>query len=55
MKRILITGTNDFVGTNLTEKWEVRHVLYGFDMNRTPKNGVNAIYGWNQLAEIPEK
>ncbi len=37
MKRILITGINGFVGTNLTKKWEVRHVLYGFDINRTQK------------------
>ena len=51
---ILITGINGFVGTNLTENWEGHHVLYGLDINQAPKDGVKAIYGWDQLAEIPE-
>jgi nucleoside-diphosphate-sugar epimerase len=54
MKRILITGINGFVGSNFTEKWKESHVLYGLDINQTPKNEVKAIYGWDQLAEIPE-
>ena len=54
MKRILITGINGFVGTNLTENWEGHHVLYGLDINQTPKDGVKAIYGWDQLTEIPK-
>ncbi|MFY9118542.1 MAG: hypothetical protein WAN90_07655 [Dysgonamonadaceae bacterium] len=53
MKRILITGINGFVGTDFTEKWKESHVLYGLDINLSPKNGVKAIYDWNQLAEIP--
>ena len=51
---ILITGINGFVGTNLTENWEGHHVLYGLDINQIPKKGVKTIYGWDQLAEIPE-
>jgi nucleoside-diphosphate-sugar epimerase len=51
---ILITGINGFVGTNLTENWKGHHALYGLDINLSPKDGVKAIYGWDQLAEIPE-
>jgi nucleoside-diphosphate-sugar epimerase len=51
---ILITGINGFVGSNFIEKWKESHVLYGLDINQTPKNEVKAIYGWDQLAEIPE-
>lgn len=51
---ILITGINGFVGTNLTENWEGHHVLYGLDINQAPKDGVKAIYSWEQLTEIPK-
>lgn len=52
---ILITGINGFVGSNFTEKWKGHHILlYGLDINLSPKDGVKAIYGWDQLAEIPE-
>jgi nucleoside-diphosphate-sugar epimerase len=51
---ILITGINGFVGSNFTEKWKEHHILYGLDINLSPKKGVKAIYGWDQLAEIPE-
>jgi nucleoside-diphosphate-sugar epimerase len=54
MKRILITGINGFVGSNFTEKWKGHHALYGLDINQIPKDGVKAIYDWDQLAEIPE-
>jgi nucleoside-diphosphate-sugar epimerase len=52
--KILITGINGFVGSNFTEKWKEYHVLYGLDINQAPKNGVIAIYNWEQLKEIPE-
>jgi len=52
--RILITGINGFVGSNFTEKWKEHHILYGLDINQAPKDGVKAIYGWDQLAKIPE-
>jgi nucleoside-diphosphate-sugar epimerase len=54
MKRILITGINGFVGSNFTEKWKGHHILYGLDINLSPKDGVKAIYGWDQLTEIPK-
>jgi len=51
---ILITGIQGFVGSNFTEKWKEHHILYGLDINLSPKDGVKAIYGWDQLAKIPE-
>ncbi len=51
---ILISGINGFVGTNLTENWEGHHVLYGLDINQAPKDGVKAIYSWEQLTKIPK-
>ena len=51
---ILITGINGFVGSNFTEKWKGHYALYGLDINLSPKDGVKAIYGWDQLAKIPE-
>ncbi len=49
---ILITGINGFVGSNFTEKWKEHHILYGLNINQAPKDGVKAIYGWDQLAKI---
>jgi nucleoside-diphosphate-sugar epimerase len=51
---ILISGINGFVGSNFTEKWKEHHILYGLDINQAPKDGVKAIYGWDQLTEIPK-
>ena len=51
---ILITGINGFVGSNFTEKWKEHHILYGLDITQNPKDGVIAIYSWEQLEEIPE-
>lgn len=51
---ILISGINGFVGSNFTEKWKGHHALYGLDINLSPKDGVRAIYGWDQLTEIPK-
>ena len=51
---ILITGINGFVGSNFTEKWKEHHILYGLDITQNPKDGVIAIYNWEQLTEIPE-
>ncbi|NMB48972.1 MAG: NAD-dependent epimerase/dehydratase family protein [Bacteroidales bacterium] len=51
---ILITGINGFVGSNFTEKWKEHHILYGLDITQNPKDGMIAIYNWEQLTEIPE-
>lgn len=51
---ILITGINGFVGSNFREKWKEHHILYGLDITQNPKDGMIAIYNWEQLTEIPE-
>lgn len=51
--KILITGINGFVGSNLTKEWRERHTLYGLDINQTPKEGVSKILNWEELNEIP--
>lgn len=51
--KILITGINGFIGSNFTEKWKECHILYGLDINQPLKEGVKAIYSWEQLEEIP--
>lgn len=50
---ILITGINGFVGTNFTKDWKENHILYGLDINQTAKDGVERIFNWEQLDEIP--
>ncbi|OPZ02923.1 MAG: GDP-6-deoxy-D-mannose reductase [Bacteroidetes bacterium ADurb.BinA395] len=51
--KILITGINGFVGSNLTKEWKGRHTLYGVDINQIPKEGVSKIFLWKELKEIP--
>ncbi len=52
--KILITGINGFVGSNFTKSWKNSHTLYGLDINQSPKEGVEKIYSWEQLDEIPQ-
>lgn len=50
---ILITGITGFVGTNFTKKWKNYHTLYGVDITQVPKEGVDQIFSWQDLAKIP--
>ena len=50
---ILITGISGFVGSNFTQSWKENHTLYGLDINQTPKAGIDRIFTWEQLNEIP--
>ena len=50
---ILITGINGFVGSNFTKDWSKNHILYGLDINQTPKQEVEKILNWEQLKDIP--
>ena len=52
--KILITGINGFVGSNFTRDWSKSHTLYGLDINQTPKTGVEKIFTWEALGEIPD-
>lgn len=53
MKKILITGINGFVGTSLTRDWNRDHILYGMDITQPALARVEAIYGWDQLKDLP--
>lgn len=53
MKRILITGINGFVGTNFTKRWSENHKLFGLDIKRRDKKGVEQIFGWDNLDKLP--
>ena len=53
MKRILITGINGFVGTNLTNSWHDDHKLFGVDIQQPEKEGVECTFGWDELGKVP--
>ena len=53
MKRILITGINGFIGTNLTNSRRDNHKLFGLDIRQPDKEGVERTYGWDNLGELP--
>ncbi len=52
--KILITGINGFVGSNLTKRWQREHSLYGLDISQNKKQGVEKIFSWNELEDLPE-
>lgn len=51
--KVLITGINGFVGTNFTNSWSVNHTLYGLDIHQPDKEGVERIFGWDELGKVP--
>lgn len=51
---ILITGINGFVGSNLTKAWSKTHTIYGLDIHQPFKEGVERIFGWDELGKIPQ-
>ena len=53
MTKILISGINGFVGSNLTNRCQRDHVLYGVDIIQPALAGVKAIYGWDELINVP--
>ena len=53
MKRILITGINGFVGTNLTDRLNDNHTLFGLDIRQPDKEGVERTFGWEDLSKVP--
>ena len=52
--KILITGINGFVGSNITPYLKTDHIIYGLDIVSKPIDGVNHTYNWNQIHEISE-
>lgn len=51
--KILITGINGFVGTNFTNSWFRNHKIIGLDIHQPEKEGVERIFGWDELGKIP--
>ena len=55
--KILITGVNGFVGSNLVEALKGQHTIYGLDIVSPVKDGVRFTFSWDFLDkpnEIPE-
>lgn len=51
--KILITGINGFVGTNFTTSWFKNHSIFGLDIHQPEKEGVERIFGWDELGKVP--
>ncbi len=51
--KILITGINGFVGTNFTNSWFRNHKIVGLDIHQPEKEGVERIFGWEELGKVP--
>ncbi|MDD2513559.1 MAG: NAD-dependent epimerase/dehydratase family protein [Proteiniphilum sp.] len=51
--KILITGINGFVGTNFTNSWFRNHKIVGLDIHQPEKEGVERIFGWDELGKVP--
>jgi len=51
--RVLITGINGFVGTNFAYSWFNSHTIYGLDIRKPDKEGVERIFGWDELGKVP--
>lgn len=52
--KILITGINGFVGSNLVKSFSDNYIIYGVDIFQPEINGVVKVFAWNQLEELPE-
>jgi nucleoside-diphosphate-sugar epimerase len=51
--KILITGINGFVGTNFTKSLFRNHKIFGLDIHQPEKEGVERIFGWDELGKVP--
>ena len=54
MKKVLITGINGFVGSNITMSWKDAHTLYGLDLTKGKKENVEQIYDWSEFNKLPQ-
>ena len=52
--RILITGIHGFVGHNLVKTLSPHHTIYGLATTTEPIASVQAMYTWEQFAQLPE-
>lgn len=52
--KVLITGINGFVGSNLVKNWNKKFAISGLDIFSKPMEGVEGTYSWDQLDKIPQ-
>lgn len=54
MKKILVTGSNGFVGTNIYEVFHTDFKLFGLDINSNGKYPKNQLFDWNEFEKLPD-
>jgi len=54
MKKLLITGNNGFIGSNLINAFKQQYTMYGVDIVFPSQNGVYETFLWNNLEDIPQ-
>jgi nucleoside-diphosphate-sugar epimerase len=52
--KILITGINGFVGSNLSNRWNKRYAIYGLDIFQNAQEGVLLTFSWDELEKLPQ-
>ncbi len=52
--KILITGINGFVGTNLVKAFRGNYTLYGLDIVPNVQDGVESVDSWSELNLAPD-
>jgi len=53
MKKILITGSNGFIGTNIYDTFHDDIELFGLDISKRSKFPKNQLFNWEELDKIP--
>lgn len=52
--KILITGINGFIGSNLVRAWKDTYALFGLDILPSQQEGVKGQFDWSELDDIPD-
>jgi nucleoside-diphosphate-sugar epimerase len=52
--KVLLTGINGFIGTNLVKALKSNHSIYGLDIVINELDGVIKSYFWNEKDQIPQ-
>lgn len=53
MKKILITGSSGFIGSNLYDHLHENYILYGLDLGKSGKYSESNLFHWDQMDELP--
>lgn len=51
--KILITGIQGYVGTNLVSAFKAENIIFGLDIISTQMDGVQKVFGTHELKDIP--